>query len=108
MPASSFAIDLANSIEVLISQSALATAFQNITGVKHCYVVGGRRSFSMSNSLQQHGLHEINKQLRLCMKKNGLDTIEVLITRRAGKFKFAFTGSPEQVVRAEQILAAWA
>jgi hypothetical protein len=62
----------------------------------------------MSKSLQQHGIKEIYKQLRLAMKNNGLDTINVLVTRRAGKFKFAFTGSPEQVVKAEQILAAWA
>jgi hypothetical protein len=41
------------------------------------------------------------------MKTSGLDTIKVLITRRAGKFQFAFTGSPEQVVQAEAILAAW-
>ncbi len=61
----------------------------------------------MSNSLQLHGLKEIYKQLRFSMKKNGLDTVEVLVTRRAKKFRFAFTGSPEQVVRAEQILAAW-
>jgi hypothetical protein len=62
----------------------------------------------MSNSLQQHGAREIYKQLRLRMKRSGLDTIQVHVTRRAGKFKFAFTGSPEQVVNAEQILAAWA
>jgi len=42
------------------------------------------------------------------MKNSGLNTIEVLVTRRAGKFRFAFTGSPEQVVKANQILAAWA
>jgi len=62
----------------------------------------------MSNSLQQHGIKEIYKQLRLRMKNRGLETIQVLVTRRAGKFKFNFTGSPEQVVKAEQILAAWA
>jgi hypothetical protein len=62
----------------------------------------------MSNSLQRHGIKEIYKQLRLRMKNSGLETIQVLVTRRAGKFKFAFTGSPEQVVKAEQILAAWA
>jgi hypothetical protein len=62
----------------------------------------------MSNSLQKHGSKEINKQLRLAMKNNGLDTIKVLLTKRAGKFKFAFTGSPEQVVKAEAVLAAWA
>jgi len=62
----------------------------------------------MSNSLQQHGIKEIYKQLRLAMKNSGLNTIEVLVTRRAGKFKYAFTGSAEQVVKAEAILAAWA
>jgi hypothetical protein len=62
----------------------------------------------MSKSLQQHGIQEIYKQLRLSMKNHGLDTIQVQVTRRAGKFKFAFTGTPEQVVQAEQILAAWA
>jgi len=61
----------------------------------------------MNNSLQKHGIAEIYKQLRFSMKKNGLETIEVQVTRRAGKFKFSFTGSPEQVVQAEQILAAW-
>lgn len=62
----------------------------------------------MSNSLQQHGIKEVYKQLRLRMKNQGLDTIKVEVTRRSGKFKFNFTGSPEQVVKAEQILAAWA
>lgn len=62
----------------------------------------------MSKSLQQHGIKEIYKQLRLAMKNNGLETIQVQITRRAGKFKFAFTGSPEQVVKAEAILTGWA
>jgi hypothetical protein len=79
-----------------------------ITGVKHCYVAVARRSSSMNKSLQQHGLKEVYKQLRLKMKNSGLDTIKVLVTRRAGKYKFAFTGSPEQVVKADAILAAWA
>jgi len=61
----------------------------------------------MSKSLQQHSAHEINKQLCLKMKNSGLDTIEVQITRRAGKFRYGFTGSAEQVVKAEAILAAW-
>ncbi len=61
----------------------------------------------MSNSLQQHGFREINKQLRFRMMTNGLDTIKVLVTRRCGKYRFNFTGSPEQVVQAEAILAAW-
>jgi vancomycin resistance protein YoaR len=62
----------------------------------------------MSKSLQQHGLKEIYKQLRLRMKNSGLETIQVQVTRRAGKFKFSFTGSADQVVQAEKILAAWA
>ncbi|MCX6894388.1 MAG: hypothetical protein NTZ16_02540 [Verrucomicrobia bacterium] len=61
----------------------------------------------MSNSLQQHGIREINKQLGFRMKRDGLDTIKVLITNRAGKFRYSFTGSAEQVVKAEAILAAW-
>ena len=61
----------------------------------------------MSNSLQQHGIKEIYKQLRLRMKNKGLDTIQVHVTNRAGKFKFNFTGSAEQVVQADKILAAW-
>ena len=61
----------------------------------------------MSNSLQRHGIKEIYKQLRFRMKNSGLETIQVLVTRRAGKFKFNFTGSPEQVVQADKILAEW-
>ena len=61
----------------------------------------------MSNSLQQHGINEVYKQLRYSMKKNGLETIQVQVTRRAGKLDINFTGSPEQVVKAEQVLAAW-
>ena len=61
----------------------------------------------MSNSLQRHGIKEIYKQLRLRMKNSGLETIEVHVTRRAGKYKYNFTGSAEQVVQAEKILAAW-
>jgi len=41
------------------------------------------------------------------MIASGLDTIQILVTRRAGKFRFSFTGLPEQVVKAEAILAAW-
>jgi hypothetical protein len=62
----------------------------------------------MSNSLQQHGINEIYKQLRVAMRKNGLETVQAQVTRRAGKFKFAFTGSTEQVIAAEKILADWA
>jgi hypothetical protein len=49
----------------------------------------------MSNSLQQHGIKEIYKQLRLRMKNRGLESIEVHVTRRAGKFQYSFTGSAD-------------
>ncbi len=62
----------------------------------------------MSNSFKSHGVDEISKQLRVSMKKNSLDTIVVQVTRLAGKLKVSFTGSPEQVGKAEEILAAWA
>jgi hypothetical protein len=41
------------------------------------------------------------------MKNRGLETIQVHVTRRAGKFQYNFTGSAEQVVTAEKILADW-
>lgn len=62
----------------------------------------------MSNSFQLHGSREIHKQLRFRMKSVGLNTIEIQVVRRAGKVKISFTGSPEEVAKAEQILAAWA
>ncbi len=61
----------------------------------------------MSKSLQQHGFREINKQLRFRMIASGLDTIQILVTRQSGKFKFNFNGAPDQVVKAEALLAAW-
>ena len=61
----------------------------------------------MSNSLQQHPIKEVTKQLRLRIKNSGLDTIEVQITRKCGKYQYGFTGSTEQIAKAEQILAAW-
>jgi len=61
----------------------------------------------MSNSLQQHSIKEVYKQLRLRMKNRGLETIQVHVTRRAGKFQYNFTGSTEQVATAEKILADW-
>ena len=59
------------------------------------------------NSLQRHGPHEAYKQLHLRMQKSGLASIKVLVTRRAGKIRFNFTGSEEEVKKAEQILADW-
>jgi len=61
----------------------------------------------MYNSLQKHGMHEAHKQLRTRMKLRGLETIEVQVTRRSGKLQFGFTGSTEQVAKAEKILADW-
>ena len=59
------------------------------------------------NSLAHHGIHEAHKQLHLRMQRRGLSSIKVLVTRRAGKMKFHFTGSDEEVKKAEQILADW-
>jgi hypothetical protein len=59
------------------------------------------------HSLQRHGLHEAHKQLRLRMQRSGLSSIKVFVTRRAGKMKFSFTGSDEEVKQAEKILADW-
>ena len=61
----------------------------------------------MSNSLQQHGLHEAHKQLRYRVKNSGLKTIEVQVTRRAGKLQFGFTGSADEIAKAQKILANW-
>jgi len=59
------------------------------------------------NSLQRHGIHEAHKQLHLRMQRGGLSTIKVIVTRRAGKMQFSFTGSQEEVKKAERILADW-
>lgn len=59
------------------------------------------------NSLQRHSPREAHKQLHLRMQRSGLSSIKVLVTRRAGKLKFHFSGSEEEVKKAEQILANW-
>ena len=59
------------------------------------------------NSLQRHGIHEAHKQLHLRMQRSGLSSIKVIVTRRAGKMKFNFTGSEDEVKKAERILADW-
>ena len=41
------------------------------------------------------------------MKRTGLTSIKVEVTRRAGKLRFNFTGSDEEVKQAEKILADW-
>lgn len=58
-------------------------------------------------SLQRHGIHEAHKQLHLRMQRNGLTSIKVAVTRRAGKIQFHFTGLDEEVKKAEKILADW-
>jgi hypothetical protein len=59
------------------------------------------------NSLQRHGMHEAHKQLHLRMQRSGLSSIKVIVTRRAGKMKFSFSGSEDEVKKAERILADW-
>lgn len=59
-------------------------------------------------SLQRHSPHEAHKQLHLRMQRNGLSTIKVHVTRRAGKMHFHFTGSEGEVKKAEKLLADWA
>jgi hypothetical protein len=73
-----------------------------------CFMLFCKRLSIMSNSLQQHSNHEARKQLNLRMKNRGLESIKVEVTRRAGKMKFNFTGSPAEVIKAEAILADWA
>jgi hypothetical protein len=58
-------------------------------------------------SLQHHGIREAHKQLHQRMQLRGLSSIKVQVTRRAGKIRFHFTGSEEEVKQAEQILADW-
>jgi hypothetical protein len=59
------------------------------------------------NSLQHHGIKEAHKQLHFRMKRDGLASIKVEVSRRAGKLKFNFTGSAVEVKQAEKILADW-
>jgi hypothetical protein len=59
------------------------------------------------SSLKDHGFREVRKQLSHRMKRDGLDTIKVEVTRAGGKHKVTFTGSPEQVIKAKKILADW-
>ena len=58
-------------------------------------------------SLHRHGAKEAHKQLHLRMKRSGLATIKVSVTRKSGRLKVQFTGSDEEVKKAEKILADW-
>jgi hypothetical protein len=41
------------------------------------------------------------------MRRSGLSSVKVQVTRRAGKLRFNFTGLDEEVKQAEKILAEW-
>ncbi len=58
-------------------------------------------------SLHRHGAKEAHKQIHFRMKKSGLATIKVSVTRKSGRLKARFTGSDEEVKKAEKILADW-
>jgi len=59
-------------------------------------------------SLHCHGAKEAHKQIHLRMKKRGLTTIKVSVTRKFGKLKVEFAGSDDEVKQARKILADWA
>jgi hypothetical protein len=58
-------------------------------------------------SLHRHGAKEAHKQLQLRMKRSGLTTIKVSVTRKFGRLNVQFAGSDEEVKKARQILADW-
>jgi hypothetical protein len=58
-------------------------------------------------SLHRHGAKEAHKQLQLRMKRRGLTTIRVSVTRKSGRLNVQFTGSDGEVKEARQILADW-
>ncbi len=58
-------------------------------------------------SLHRHGAKEAHKQLHFRMQKSGLTTIKVSVTRKSGRLKIQFTGSDEELKKAQQILADW-
>jgi hypothetical protein len=59
-------------------------------------------------SLHRHGAKEAHKQIQLRMKKSGLTTVKVSVTRKSGRLKVDFAGSDDEVKNARQILADWA
>jgi hypothetical protein len=58
-------------------------------------------------NLHRHGAKEAHKQIHLRMKRSGLNTIKVSVTRKSGRLNVQFTGSDEEVKKARQILADW-
>jgi hypothetical protein len=59
-------------------------------------------------SLHSHSAKEAYKQIHLRMKKSGLTTIKVAVTRKFGRVKVDLAGSDDEVKKARQILADWA
>jgi hypothetical protein len=58
-------------------------------------------------TLHRHGAKEAHKQLSLRIKRSGLTTIKVSVTRKSGRLKVHFTGSDEETKKAEKIFADW-
>jgi hypothetical protein len=58
-------------------------------------------------SLHRHGATEAHKQLQLRMKKSGLTTVKVSVTRKSGRLNVQFSGSAAEVAKARHILADW-
>jgi hypothetical protein len=58
-------------------------------------------------SLHRHGAKESHKQLQFRMKRSGLSTIKISVTRKSGRLKVQFTGSDAEVKKAGEILANW-
>lgn len=58
-------------------------------------------------SLHHHGAQEAHKQLHLRMKKNGLTTVKISVTRKSGRLNVQFSGSDAEVAKARQVLANW-
>jgi len=58
-------------------------------------------------SLHRHGAREAHKQLNLRMKRSGLTSVKVSVTRKSGRLNVGFTGSDDEVKKARQILADW-
>lgn len=71
-----------------------------------CYVGRGDGCLTMT-SLHRHGAQEAHKQLQLRLKKNGLTTVKVSVTRKSARLNVKFSGSDAEVEKARQVLANW-
>jgi hypothetical protein len=72
-----------------------------------CCLIGLARRSSTMTSLHHHGPKEARKQIHFRMMKSGLTTIKVSVTRKFGRLNVQFSGSDEEVNKAQKILAAW-